>query len=510
MANPGSMNGPLSNDRRNATGWFPPVLFGAMAGGMAWGIRGQYGHETGAMLAGLLVSLTLVTLLCPRVSLIGAARAVALATVAMGFGGSMTYGQTVGLTHDPQLVGNWAALGWGMLGLSIKGGLWIGFAGAFLGMGLGGTRYRALEMLLLMLALVAAYFAGVALINSPFDPAHRMLPALYFSEHWYWKPNKVLKPRFECWGGLLTALAVLTVYVGYWRRDRLARRLVWWGILGGALGFPLGQSIQAYHAWNPDFLRGSLLEGTVINWWNMMETTYGAVMGALLGCGLWLNRKRIQLDRAVSDVSLPLAVEWILLAIHLGLLILVEFVNGSVVETIGSPVLSEAFRAVDFLYDLGLVMGIIPILAIVGGRCWPYFTVFPVMLIPYAGKTVQQLVYKEAAVTPIVGWLVYLIVPLAVLTTIAITYARQAPEKQTGNAFARRALLLSAWLYFLLNYAFFRFPWPWAQWTGRTPNGIIFTICVLSLTACALFVKPYGQDPGEKGSKMCRCGACPE
>lgn len=494
MADSGSMNDSLVHDRREPIGWLAPVVFGAMAGGMAWGIRGQYGHETGAMLAGLLVSLVLVVLLCPKASLIGAARAVALGTVAMGFGGSMTYGQTVGLTHDPALVGNWAALGWGMLGLAIKGGLWIGFAGAFLGMGLGGTRYRPLEMLLLMLALVMAYFTGVALLNSPFDPANRVLPALYFSAQWHWQPDKVLKPRFECWGGLLVALAVLTVYAGYWRKDKLARRLVWWGVLGGALGFPLGQSIQASHAWNPDFLAGSFLEGTAINWWNMMETTFGATMGALLGCGLWLNRKRIQLDRASSDVTLSVPVEWVLLAVHLVLLILVEFVNGSMVEPIGSPILTQAFGAVDYLYDLGLIMGIIPIVAIVGGRWWPYFAVFPVMLIPYAGKTVRQLVYKEAAVAPVVGWLVYLIVPLVIVTMLAAIYARRAPNKPTGNAFARRTLLLSAWLYFLLNYAFFRFPWPWAEWTSRTPNGIIFTICVFGLTACALFAKPRGQD----------------
>lgn len=37
---------------------WPAVLFPALAGGMGWGIRGQYGHETGAMIAGLLVSLT--------------------------------------------------------------------------------------------------------------------------------------------------------------------------------------------------------------------------------------------------------------------------------------------------------------------------------------------------------------------------------------------------------------------------------------------------------------------
>jgi len=30
------------------------MLFTALAGGMGWGIRGQYGHETGAMLAGFI------------------------------------------------------------------------------------------------------------------------------------------------------------------------------------------------------------------------------------------------------------------------------------------------------------------------------------------------------------------------------------------------------------------------------------------------------------------------
>ena len=33
-----------------------PILFTAMAGGTGWGIRGQYGHENGAMIAGALVS----------------------------------------------------------------------------------------------------------------------------------------------------------------------------------------------------------------------------------------------------------------------------------------------------------------------------------------------------------------------------------------------------------------------------------------------------------------------
>jgi len=55
----------------------------------------QYGHETGAMIAGLLVGLVLVLLFRPAGACLPAARAVALCAAAIGFGGAMTYGQTV-------------------------------------------------------------------------------------------------------------------------------------------------------------------------------------------------------------------------------------------------------------------------------------------------------------------------------------------------------------------------------------------------------------------------------
>jgi hypothetical protein len=109
-----------------------------MAGGMGWGIRGQYGHETGAMIAGVLASLVLVFLHCPRVPILPAARAVAFSTIAMGTGGSMTYGQTIGLTQNQAVIGNWGAWCWGMLGLGVKGAIWMGFAGLLLGMQRGG------------------------------------------------------------------------------------------------------------------------------------------------------------------------------------------------------------------------------------------------------------------------------------------------------------------------------------------------------------------------------------
>jgi len=107
-----------------------------------------------AMSAGVLVSLTRVFLLCPNWRSLPAARTMTWGTVAMGIGGTMTYGQTIGLTQNPDMIGNWAALRWGMLGLAIKGRVWIGFAGFFLGMGLGGIRYRPIKLLLLMTGLV--------------------------------------------------------------------------------------------------------------------------------------------------------------------------------------------------------------------------------------------------------------------------------------------------------------------------------------------------------------------
>ena len=128
----------------------------------------------------------------------------------------MTYGQTVGLTHDPVHVGRWAVLGWGMLGLAIKGGIWTGFGATFLGMGLGGTRYRAREVAVAWLALMGLCALGIWIFNEPFDPARRVLPQVYFSADWRWLPEATLKPRREVWGGLLMALAGLLAWVGRW------------------------------------------------------------------------------------------------------------------------------------------------------------------------------------------------------------------------------------------------------------------------------------------------------
>ena len=454
--------------------WIVMVL-SAMAGGLGWGIRGQYGHETGAMIAGVLVGSVLVLMFCRKSTSLFTARAVALFTLGVSIGGSMTYGQTLGLSHDSELVGNAAALRWGLLGVFVKGAIWIGLATAFFALALSETRYRPLEMALVMLVLLFLLFAGVQLLNAPFDPANKILPRIYFSDAWYWEPEADLRPRPERWGGLLFALAGLYVYAGWIRGDRLVRRLTLWGVVGGGLGFTIGQCVQAFHAWNVEMIRASWLAPLEphINWWNMMETTFGAVFGGIVGLGLWLNRHLIREAQDAEEPEITPPAEWLLIVVHVAALVAWNF---------------GSFHQLDRFADLAISMILIPVIAVCAGRLWPYLLTLPIVILPIAGKTLRQLCYVQEQIAVETGWLVYVAIPLAVMTAAALLLSRGAMKPGGGSTFARWSLLLMTWVLFTLNFAFFEFPWPWESWTMRTPNAIIYSICAIGLTAAALFV----------------------
>jgi len=131
-------------------------------------------------------------------------------------------------------------------------------------------------------------------LNLPFDPASRSLPRIYFSADWSWYPaaGEELKPRRECWGGFLFALVGLVGYLGWFRRDRLAGTSPFG--LPGDWAFPSANPCRPGMRGIATVPRGLPRDlDQVISWWNFMETTFGLVMGAALGLGLWLNRRRI-------------------------------------------------------------------------------------------------------------------------------------------------------------------------------------------------------------------------
>ncbi len=471
------MNHPAASDvqaHSSRVSGLQTVILCAMAGGMGWGIRGQYGHESGAMMAGLLVSSVIAMLYCRGADGPATLRAMAWCTIAIGFGGSMTYGQTVGLTHNPVLVGNNAAWTWGMLGLAVKGGIWIGFAGVFLGMGLGGTQWSRTQMLLLTLAMIALYPVGIWLLNSPHDSSGNPLPAIYFSSHPQWGLPDPLKSRAECWGGLLFSLIGLLMIAGIMRRDQLAVRFGLAGILGGAIGFPAGQCFQSYHAWHREYFQTGIWQtlDPLINWWNLMEITFGAVMGAALGLAVWWNQKKILSCGSVklADAPQSLWTDLSLLVLHLVLLSFSEF--GSV-------------TLIDQLYGIGICMGLIPLMATTASRWWPGLLLGPVIMLPIAGKSVRRLVYEEQMFSTIEGWTILFAVPMIAGILLAVLLSAKTQQGLSGDRAGRFVLLYGSWMFFALNFAFFNFPWPWKEWTARVPSAIVFTVCLAGLTISA-------------------------
>lgn len=472
-----------------SAGLVTSVLLSACAGGMAWGIRGQYGHETGAMIAGVLVGFVLVLLHGRHLSSLQSARAVSLFALGISIGGSMTYGQTVGLTHDGPLVGNVEAYRWGMLGLAIKGGIWIALGGAMFGMALSGKRYGGLELLGLVLAMVGGLIAGTYIFNQPFDPERRMLPEIYFSDHWYWEPD-VDKPRRERWGGLLVALVVLLAYVSLVKRDILACSLGIWGLVAGTVGFPAGQAVQAYNAWHGEWIR--TLPTHVVtdhfNWWNMMETTFGFVFGAIIGFAVWLHRRSISVpsDELPAEDRMPLLVELLLLAIHVRLLVAWNF---------------QSIGWLDAVADLAIPMVAIPLVVVMSGKYGAFLVALPVTLLPIAGKTLRQLSFGEASTPIAVGLDLYLVAPMLIATSIAVLLALRTRSRRNAGWFASIGLVTATWLYFGLNDAFFHSPWIWKPWTGRTVNGFLFFVFSLCLTIAAAWYAPALDTPeADEGS----------
>ena len=458
------------------------MVLTAMATGMGWGIRGQYGHESGAMIAGVLGALTLLLTLGRHLSLNSAFRAAALMTVGIGIGGSMTYGQTLGLTHDKELVGNWEALQWGLLGVFIKGGLWIGFGGALLGIGLSGIRYRVSEMVALLLCLILLMFGGIYLLNQPFDPANQVLPPIYFSDNWIFEPDGVLKPRPEVWGGMLTSLLGLLLYARFVRKDKLAWRLGWAGVLAGGIGFSGGQILQASHSWNPELYTEGLLAWSSgftkhFNWWNMMETTFGAIWGLGLALALALNLHLVRDEAEPSDQSQlgagPL-ISVALLCLHIGLLLIAEFSN-----------FSAPYNLLELYIEFGVVMAAIPIIGIIGSRVWAVTIVWIVVLLPIAGKTYRNLCVQGDLAAD-VGATLFVLLPTLVGITLCYWTLNQSKSNQATKYVAGALLFLST-TFFWLNSALFEFSWPWLEWNGRTPNQVIFAVCWVAISGFAVW-----------------------
>jgi len=310
--------------RRPFLSW-PILLLPALSLSIGWGIRGNFGHEHGAMIPGALAAMAVVLAIDRpdwhrRVAFFGM-----FGAIGWSFGGSMSYGHVIAYTHSgdpPNILYGFAAL-W------LIGFLW----GALGGAGTALPAYLSRERLTEFLPPLLWFFAVLAIHDLTYDGLNAWLaarglgvsygdPAMRHEEALYWFDTD--------WTTALIAVVVPLVYRLVRRRSDEATGLMlhlaigWWiGFLlfpvlldwrmtpprgdnwAGCLGMAVGAAVFFQRRGLPGITHAMLVSGFVggigfalataikllwirtgwtANWHSVMEQTYGLING--LGIGL--------------------------------------------------------------------------------------------------------------------------------------------------------------------------------------------------------------------------------
>lgn len=299
------------------------VILAALAMSVGWGIRGDYGHEAGAMIPGALLGLSICIASGRPSWWRRCAIMAACGAIGWAFGGQMSYGRIVGYTASLSL----PDVAYGYASLFIVGGLWAGIGSAILAlsvtqprsylegfvgplvvlwlvwltMDLSGLTSRMVQTWYLndtdwFRALPALIVAGACGAIFPrWRPACALIALLALG----WLAGYVVltallglhmtPPRSDNWSGCVGLFIMLLVYL-HRRRDRVALTLALYGLLAGGVGFAVGNFVNMLGRaqWGP-IGRYEALQG--LDYWKWMEQLFGFIMG--LGVG-WVFLRRVR------------------------------------------------------------------------------------------------------------------------------------------------------------------------------------------------------------------------
>jgi hypothetical protein len=129
-------------------------ILAALGHSIGWGIRGNFGHETGAMLAGVLGTMGAVLLSDRqnwhrRAALFGV-----LGAIGWSFGGSISYMQVVAYTHS----GHWPSQLYGFAALFVIGFCWGAPGGTGVGIAASWSAQKVADLLKLITVVFSAWF----------------------------------------------------------------------------------------------------------------------------------------------------------------------------------------------------------------------------------------------------------------------------------------------------------------------------------------------------------------
>lgn len=244
----------------------------ALAGALAWGLRGQHGHERGGAVAGAMIGLA-IGAVTGGPGWVGAA---VIGSLGFSIGGALSYGRFI----TPAFQGSWEAAG----ALALIGAAWGGLGGLGLGLGLSFPRYRRAERIAIAFGLFFIWFLVDRMfwgqISGPED----------------------LRTREWMAGILLGVWLFLLAYVGISHRDRTVLRMALAGAAGFGIGFPLAAWLQGI----------GQASGIRLDWWRTAEHLIGLCGGATLGAAALSVESAWRLPRRVHPWERWCAAAWFL------------------------------------------------------------------------------------------------------------------------------------------------------------------------------------------------------
>lgn len=287
------------------------IVLSALAMSVGWGIRGDYGHEAGAMIPGALLGLS-ICLTSGRNDWLQRSSIMAMCgAIGWAFGGQMSYGQITGYTASSSLPevlygygclfligGLWAGIGSAVLAMSVTSSrsylerfagplvaLWL----VWLVMDLSGLTERLVETWYLndtdwFAASSALLVAGVCAVAAPRTRPACYLIALLAAGWWVGYiiltgllGLRMTPPRSDNWSGCIGLFAALLFYLIH-RRNFAAVSLALHGFLAGGIGFAVGDFVNMLGRaqWGPI---GSLPALQGLDYWKWMEQLFGMIMG---------------------------------------------------------------------------------------------------------------------------------------------------------------------------------------------------------------------------------------
>ncbi len=320
----------------------------ALSLSIGWGIRGNFGHETGAMIPGALAALAAVLLSGREDWLQRSGSFAFFGALGWSFGGSISYMQVIAYTHSGHSFSVW----YGFACLFLIGFLWAIFGGA----GTALPAYLSREQLNALYPLVFAIF-GAWLVQDfvvarfvHVDQAFRQRDPLYwYDTDWLgisvaagatlayaaWRRKVDFGARLALWlcGGWWCGFAIFVLLLG-WRMTP-PRGDNWAGCTGMAVGLCVFLVRERMHALLysavlcgiyggvgfalADFLKLlGIGTGLQTNWHSVLEQSYGLINGLGIAAMMLVARKTAPFASEAKGESRwaePLAVGFVLIGI---------------------------------------------------------------------------------------------------------------------------------------------------------------------------------------------------